>query len=182
MMSSHTIVEGGHGGETVTCESRSMKTTKPATARGSDQAPKKGPNPNKPKRYKKRGKKKKENQNCCQGAIRTRPSESEEKPKSPKDKEEDKESAQANAPTRMLSGFTILVKDVTAPRDQRKFVKGSQPTKKGKEDLPKGIRKVEHPGKERHKEENVDFPLIPPSGIGYRSCATFVRDKPQTKR
>ena len=65
MMSSHTTVEKGGGGETVTCESRSMKTTKPATARGSDQAPKKGPNPNKPRRYKKRKKKKKVNQNCC---------------------------------------------------------------------------------------------------------------------
>ena len=152
MMSSHTIVEGGGGEETVTCESRSMKTTKPATARGSDEQQKKGPNTNKPRRYKKRGKKKKFNQKGSQGAKRTRPSENEEKPKSPKDKEEDKESAQANAPTRMLSGFTILVKDVTAPRDQRKFVKGSQPTRKGKEDLPKGIRKVEHPGKERHKK------------------------------
>ena len=96
MMSSHATVEGGGGGETVTCESRSTKTTKPATARGSDQSQKKGPNPNKPRICKKRGKKKKSNQNCCQGAIRTRPSENEEKPKSPKRRQGKRTSKRAN--------------------------------------------------------------------------------------
>ena len=90
MMSSHATVEGGGGGETVTCESRSTKTTKPATARGSIQAPNKGPNPNRPKRHRRKGKKKKVNQNCCQGAIRTTPLEDEEKPKNLKNKEEER--------------------------------------------------------------------------------------------
>ena len=60
-----------------------MKTTEPATARWSNQAPKKGPNPNKPRRYKKKGKTKKVSQNCCIGTTRIGPMEKEEKPKSP---------------------------------------------------------------------------------------------------
>ena len=73
-----------------------MKTTEPATARWSNQAPKKGPNPNKPRRYKKKGKTKKVSQNCCIGTTRIVPMEKEEKPKSPKNKEEEGRGAQRN--------------------------------------------------------------------------------------
>ena len=86
MMSSHTTVEKGGGGETVTCESRSMKTAEQATARWSNQAPRKGPNPNKPRRYKKKGKTKRVSQNCCQGTIKTRPIEKRRSQKAQKTK------------------------------------------------------------------------------------------------
>ena len=113
-----------------------MKTTKPATARGSNQAPKKGPNPNKPRRYKKKGKTKKVNQNCCQGTIKTGPMKEEEKPKSPNNKEEEGRGAQRSAPPKMLSGFMSSCQDAPALVALGPFEKGSQPTEKGKEDLP----------------------------------------------
>ena len=179
MMSSHTTVEQGGGEETVTCESRSMKTNKTSTARWSDQTQGKGPNPNKPRRYRKRKNKGKENPNCYQGTIRTGPLDREKKPKSLRNKAQEGDNAQRSAPPKMLSGFMSPGQEAPALEALGPFGKGSQPTKKGNKDSPKGIHKVENPREERDKMRNVDFPLIPPSGIGYRSCATFVRDKPQ---
>ena len=176
MMSSHTTVEKGGGGETVTCESRSMKTTEQATARWSNQAPRKGPNPNKPRRYKKKGKTEKVSQNCCIGTTRIGPMGKEEKPKSPKNKEEEGRGAQRNAPPMMLSGLRSSCQDATALEALEPFEKGSQPPNRRKEKPSKDIRKTERMGKGGYKEENADFPLIPPSGTGPRSCATFLRD------
>ena len=79
----------------------------------------------------------------------------------------------------MLSGFMSPGQEAPALEALGPFGKGSQPTKKGNKNSPKGICKAENPGEGRDKKKNIDFPLIPPSGIGCRSCATFVRDKPQ---
>ena len=58
----------------------------------------------------------------------------------------------------MLSGFTILVKDVTAPRDQRKFVKGSQPTKKERRIFQRESAKWNTQERKDTKKKMLTFP------------------------